>query len=62
MSCEDLVCANCGGPVVEARCAVCRISKAHVHGNAGPVWSAAAIALLLMLLVLLVTVLEQTTR
>jgi hypothetical protein len=28
MSRHDLVCANCGGRVVEARCAMCRIARA----------------------------------
>ena len=59
MSCEDLICAHCGGPVIEARCAVCQVSKAHVHGASGPALSAAAIALLLMLLVALTMILEQ---
>ncbi len=62
MSCEDLICAHCGGPVIEARCTVCRASKAHVHGTSGPVWSAAALAMMLMLLVVVVMLLEQTTR
>jgi hypothetical protein len=31
MSCEHLICAHCGGPVIEARCPACRESKAHVH-------------------------------
>jgi ferredoxin len=37
MSCEHLVCANCAGPVVEGRCAVCRTARAevHSHGNFG---------------------------
>lgn len=31
MTCENLVCAVCAGPVVEGRCASCRTSRAHVH-------------------------------
>ncbi len=31
MSCENLVCAVCAGPVVEGRCATCRTARAHVH-------------------------------
>ncbi len=31
MSCEHLVCASCANPVSEARCPVCRASRAHVH-------------------------------
>lgn len=33
MSCEHLVCANCAGPVVEGRCAVCRAARADVHSH-----------------------------
>jgi hypothetical protein len=31
MSCENLVCAVCAGPVIEGRCATCRASRAHFH-------------------------------
>lgn len=31
MSCEQLVCAVCAGPVAEARCPTCRLAKAQVH-------------------------------
>lgn len=31
MTCENLVCAVCAGPVVEGHCATCRTSRAHVH-------------------------------
>ena len=31
MSCEHLICAQCGGPVAEGRCPTCRESRAHVH-------------------------------
>jgi len=31
MSCENLVCASCAGPVVEGRCTSCRASRSHVH-------------------------------
>lgn len=31
MSCENLVCAVCAGPVVEGRCGTCRSARAHVH-------------------------------
>jgi len=60
MSCEHLVCANCSGPVAEARCPVCRASKAEVHGPWAHVTGyyailAGALALMLVLFVLLVT-------
>jgi len=56
MSCEHLICAHCGGPVIEARCPSCRASKAHVHHhnqfNLSPqLLIAAALILLLGLLV-----------
>lgn len=31
MSCERLVCAQCAGPVSEARCAVCSAGRDRVH-------------------------------
>jgi hypothetical protein len=31
MCCEDLVCARCAGPVVEARCPACRSARASLH-------------------------------
>ena len=60
MSCEHLVCANCSGPVSEARCSVCRASRAEMHGPLGHLTSyfvlmAGAVAVLLLLLVLLVS-------
>jgi hypothetical protein len=36
MCCEGLMCAACGGPVIEAHCPVCRNAKAHVHASNGP--------------------------
>jgi hypothetical protein len=60
MSCEHLVCANCSGPVSEARCSVCRANRAEMHGPLGHltgyyVMMAGAVALLLLLLVLMVS-------
>ncbi len=53
MTCEHLVCAVCAGPVVEGRCATCRISRAHVHG-AIPFWlSRQALAVLVAVLTVL---------
>ena len=31
MSCEDLVCARCAGPVVQGHCSTCREARAEVH-------------------------------
>ena len=31
MSCENLVCASCLGPVDEGRCATCRAAHASMH-------------------------------
>jgi len=33
MCCEQLVCANCARPVVEAGCSVCRKARAEMHGR-----------------------------
>jgi hypothetical protein len=56
MSCEHLICAHCGGPVIEAHCPACRASKAHVHHHSQFALSpqlliAAALILLLGLLI-----------
>ncbi len=59
MSCEDLICANCASPVVEARCPACAASRAQVHhhgpGLTLPLTAAALVALVLVLLVLQLT-------
>jgi hypothetical protein len=59
MCCEDLVCASCRGPVVEARCGVCAAARAHVHGGAValrvPEWLAAMAVLLVTVTMLLAT-------
>jgi hypothetical protein len=54
MSCEHLICAQCAGPVVEGRCAVCRAARAEVHHH-GPASLASPLliaALIIMLLVI----------
>jgi hypothetical protein len=56
MSCEHLICAHCGGPVIEARCSACRASRGDVHhrglGSLSPqLLVAAALILLLGLLI-----------
>ena len=56
MSCEHLICAQCAGPVVEARCPACQAARAQVHRHYGnyslPVLAAALVALLLIMLAL----------
>ncbi len=56
MSCEHLICAQCAGPVVEARCPACREARAHVHHHSGgyslPLIAAVLLALLLIMLAL----------
>ena len=56
MCCEHLLCAACGGPVAEARCATCAVSRAQVHGVAGRPWSPELVAAL-VLVVLVVSLL-----
>jgi hypothetical protein len=55
VSCDDLVCAACSGPVEDGRCSVCRAARAHLHAQrpalpAGPVLVAAALLLALLLM------------
>ena len=56
MSCEHLICAQCAGPVVEARCPACQAARAQVHRHSGgyslPLIAAALLALLLIMLAL----------
>jgi hypothetical protein len=56
MSCEHLICAQCAGPVAEARCPVCRAAKSdlhhHHHGYSGSI-PYAVLLLLLAVAVLL---------
>jgi len=51
MSCEHLICAQCGSPVVEARCPACQ-AQVHRHspGFSLPVIAAVLLALLLFTL------------
>ncbi len=57
MCCERLVCAACGGQVVDARCGTCAASRARVHGGAVavhvPDWLAVLAVLLVTVTVLL---------
>ena len=50
MSCEHLICANCGGPVVEGRCPACRAARDRVHHHASGVTPQILIAVALILL------------
>jgi len=55
VSCEHLICAQCAGPVVEARCPACQAARAHVHHHSSltkPVILAALLAVLLLALAL----------
>ncbi|MBB1254294.1 hypothetical protein [Streptomyces alkaliterrae] len=52
MTCDRLVCANCAGPVSEARCAVCRAERDRRHRQ-GPLISLTPATLLALLLTLL---------
>jgi hypothetical protein len=49
MCCDRLVCANCAGVVADARCSVCRASRAQLHPHSAPlaVWAVLAALLLL---------------
>lgn len=50
MSCEHLICANCGGPVVEARCPACRAARERVHHHSSGITPQVLIAVALILL------------
>jgi hypothetical protein len=55
MSCEQLICAQCAGPVVEGNCPACRASRDHVHhqhSGASPQLIIAAVLVLSILLLL----------
>ncbi|GAB3963415.1 hypothetical protein [Streptomyces sparsus] len=54
MTCDRLVCANCAGPVSEARCSVCRAERARQHREQdGPLAGLTPTALVMLLLTLL---------
>jgi hypothetical protein len=55
MSCENLVCANCAGRVVDACCPVCREARTQLHHHSHfPLRPELLAVLLLVLLVLTV--------
>jgi hypothetical protein len=54
MSCEHLICAQCGGPVAEGRCSVCRVTREHAHHTShGPSLPLVAALVLVALLLTL---------
>jgi hypothetical protein len=56
MSCEHLICAQCSGPVVEARCPVCRAAKSDLHHHGHGVSVPYAVLLLLLAIAVLLAV------
>jgi hypothetical protein len=54
MSCEHLICAQCAGPVAEARCPVCRAAKSDLHHRSHGVGISVPYAVALLLLALAV--------
>jgi len=48
MSCEHLICAQCAGPVAEARCPVCRAAKSDLHHHGPTISIPYALAILLL--------------
>jgi hypothetical protein len=57
MSCEHLICAQCAGPVVEARCPACRAARAQVHHH-GPGLSLPLVAIALLAVLALMLALQ----
>ena len=49
MCCEQLLCAACGSRVAEARCSICAVSRAHVHGGSGWTFTPEIAALIALL-------------
>jgi len=56
MSCEHLICAQCAGPVAEARCPVCRAARSdlHHHGHGHTIQYAVVLMLLALAIILAV--------
>jgi hypothetical protein len=59
VSCEHLLCAACGGPVVEGRCPACRAARARVHRHNPLGLSPFALAVLAMVLLALLLIVQQ---
>lgn len=47
MSCEHLVCARCGGLVVEGHCPVCRAAREELHQSRATIQTYLIIAIVL---------------
>lgn len=60
MSCEHLICAHCSHPVVEGRCASCRVARDEMHRH-GPVIPPAFVLAGLILLFALALALRHAT-
>ncbi len=56
MSCEHLICAQCAGPVAEARCPVCRAAKSDLHHHHHGISIPQVVLLLLLALAVAVAV------
>ena len=56
MSCEHLICAQCAGPVAEARCPVCRAAKSDLHHHAHGISIPQVVLLLLLALAVAIAV------
>jgi hypothetical protein len=56
MSCEHLICAQCAGPVIEARCPACQAARADVHRNIRGFSLPYALLVLLLALAILIAI------
>jgi len=57
VSCDNLICAHCSGPVEQGGCSVCRAARQHLHAEgfslpAGPVLAIAIVLTVLLLLLM----------
>ncbi|HWG60575.1 MAG TPA: hypothetical protein VG253_02575 [Streptosporangiaceae bacterium] len=60
MSCEHLICAQCSGPVVEARCPACAQSRSQVHHHSSGLSVPVIIGALLIVLLMMMVALQLT--
>ena len=56
MSCEHLICAQCAGPVAEARCPVCRAARSDLHHHSHGHTIQYAVVLMLLALAIILAV------
>jgi len=56
MSCEHLICAQCAGPVAEARCPVCRAARSDLHHHTHGISIPQVVLLLLLALAVAIAV------